>query len=105
MSEQTNSTKRALRILKALKGRTFIGLSNKELADALNESPVNITQALKVLIDEGMVEKSEETGRFSLSILTLQIAETHRREHEKMQNKLKELGHRVDTGSSFGNLL
>lgn len=96
--EKINSATRALRIIKALKGRTLTGLSNKELAEALNESPVNITRALKVLIEEGMVEKSEETGRFSLSILTLRIAETHRRETEKMQARMMEMDQRVSTG-------
>lgn len=96
--EKINSATRALRIIKALKGRTLMGLSNKELAEALNESPVNITRALKVLIEEGMVEKSEETGRFSLSILTLRIAETHRRETEKMQARMMEMDQRVSTG-------
>ncbi|MDE4029510.1 helix-turn-helix domain-containing protein, partial [Glaesserella parasuis] len=67
MSEKINSTQRALRILKALKGRTLTGLSNKELADRLNESPVNITRSLQALIAEGLVVKLEETGRFALS--------------------------------------
>lgn len=98
MREKTNSTGRALRVLKALKGKTLTGLSNKELADRLEESPVNITRALKVLIDEGLVVKLEETGRFALSIQMLQIAVTHQRDTEKMQARMAEMDQRVNAG-------
>ena len=43
MKEKINGTQRALRILKALKGRTMDGLSNKDLCEAIDETPVNIT--------------------------------------------------------------
>ncbi|CAM2820484.1 helix-turn-helix domain-containing protein [Glaesserella parasuis] len=99
MSEKINSTQRALRILKALKGRTLTGLSNKELADRLNESPVNITRSLQALIAEGLVVKLEETGRFALSIQMLQIAVTHQRDTEKMQARMAEMDQRVNAGA------
>lgn len=99
MREKTNSTGRALRVLKALKGKTLTGLSNKELAERLEESPVNITRALKVLIDEGLVVKLEETGRFALSIQMLQIAVTHQRDTEKMQARMAEIDQRVNAGA------
>lgn len=99
MREKTNSTGRALRVLKALKGKTLTGLSNKELAERLEESPVNITRALKVLIDEGLVVKLEETGRFALSIQMLQIAVTHQRDTEKMQARMAEMDQRVNAGA------
>ena len=40
MSEKLNGTRRALRIIKALKGKSTSGVSNKALAEALNESVV-----------------------------------------------------------------
>ncbi|KDB48252.1 helix-turn-helix domain-containing protein [Glaesserella parasuis] len=99
MSEKINSTRRALRILKALQGRSVIGLSNKELADRLNESPVNITRSLQALIAEGLVVKQEETGRFVLGIQMLQIAVTHQRDTEKIQARMAEMGQRVNAGA------
>ena len=53
MKEKINGTQRALRILKALKGRTMDGLSNKELCEAIDETPVNITRATALLESEG----------------------------------------------------
>ncbi|EDR7169873.1 helix-turn-helix domain-containing protein, partial [Salmonella enterica subsp. houtenae] len=55
MSENVNtSLRRGLRILKALKGKSLLGLSNKELAKALGESEANISRAMGALIEEGM---------------------------------------------------
>lgn len=63
MSENVNtSLRRGLRILKALKGKSLLGLSNKELAKALGESEANISRAMGALIEEGMAQLST-TGK------------------------------------------
>lgn len=99
MNEKPNGTQRALRIISALKGRTFNGASNKELAEAIGDSAVNVSRTLKVLIEEGFVVKLTETGRFALSMRILQIAETHRREMDRMQHRMAESDQRITAGS------
>lgn len=64
MKEKINGTQRALRILKSLKGRTLDGLSNKDLCEAIDETPVNITRATAVLESEGFCGNCPQaTGR------------------------------------------
>lgn len=73
-SKRTNdSALRVLRVLKALRGHTLIGLSNTELAKALGESPANITRYMDTLIEAGFATRLD-TGRFAPSIGFLQYA-------------------------------
>lgn len=97
-SENGTSARRALRVLKALKGHALDGLSNVELARALRESPVNITRATDILMDEGLVTKTEG-GRFVQSILFLQMAEAFARETDQASAKIQELTQRVRAGA------
>lgn len=98
MSEKINGARRVLRVIRALKGHSINGLSNGEIAECLNESPVNISRTLAVLIDEGFAEKLPN-GRFTLSIRLLQVAEAYRQEREKMQLRLAEMDQRVQAGT------
>lgn len=93
MREKTNTTQRALRIINALKGKSLSGLSNKELAERLNESPVNITRATQILIDEGFVTKLDN-GLFALSMKITQIGVTHLTELDNAKNRLEQLTQR-----------
>lgn len=93
----TSST-RVLRVLKALRGHTVAGVSNKELAETLHESPANIHRALAALIDEGLVTKLE-TGRFAHSIQLLQIAQAHAECVANAQARLNELNQRIVAGA------
>lgn len=95
---QTNSAGRALQILKLLKGHSITGLSNKEIADSLNESASNISRALAVLVGEGLVIKLH-TGRYAHSVQMLQIATAHANEIAKAQDRFNELNQRVLAGS------
>lgn len=99
MSENTNpSLRRGLRILKALKGKSLHGLSNKELAKALGESPVNITRSIEVLIAEDMVQRLE-TGRYAPGMQLLFIAQAFSNEMAIAQTRIAELNQRVLAGS------
>ncbi|MCQ8865166.1 helix-turn-helix domain-containing protein, partial [Escherichia coli] len=60
----SSSGTRILRVLKALRGHSLNGVSNGELASALDESPANINRALNTLIEEGLALKLEN-GRFA----------------------------------------
>jgi DNA-binding IclR family transcriptional regulator len=96
MSQQT--AQRALRVLKALKGATFTGVSNGELAKALNESPSNITRSLEVLIQEGFVVRLDN-GRFAHSIALLQIAQAHADHTARLQQRMSETAQRIAAGA------
>lgn len=97
-SENGTSARRALRVLKALKGHALDGLSNVELARALRESPVNITRATDILVDEGWAVKLDN-GRFVQSVLFLQAAEAFARETDSASARIDELKQRVAAGA------
>lgn len=97
---RTNDTAlRALRVLKALKGHSLMGLSNGELAKALDESPANITRYLSTLVDSGLATKLD-TGRYAPGIALLQIAQAHANEMANAQNRINEINQRVLAGAS-----
>ena len=91
---------RILKVLKALKAHPLVGISNKEIADALNISPVYVSRDLDDLIAEGLVQKLDN-GRYGYSVQMLQIAERYRRDEERMRQRMDETRARVDTGSQF----
>ena len=86
---------RVLRVFKALEAHPIIGVSNKEISDGLGISPVHVSRDLEDLIAEGLVVRLEN-GNFAYSIKTLQIAERFRRQHERLQSKIAEIGKRVE---------
>lgn len=97
---RTNDTAlRVLRVLKALKGHSLMGLSNGELAKALDESPANITRYLSTLVDSGLATKLD-TGRYAPGIALLQIAQAHANEMANAQNRINEINQRVLAGAS-----
>ncbi|ATG73655.1 IclR family transcriptional regulator [Zobellella denitrificans] len=94
----SNSTVRALRVLKALRGHSLDGISNGELAKTLNEPASAITRAMAALIEEGLAIKLDN-GRFAPSVSLLQIAVAHSQEMERATGRIAELGQRVAAGS------
>ncbi|EAO8388466.1 helix-turn-helix domain-containing protein [Salmonella enterica subsp. enterica serovar Thompson] len=98
MTNLNPSLRRGLRIMKALKGKSLHGLSNRELAKALGESDANITRAMGVLIAEGMVQRLE-TGRYVPGMQLLYIAQAFSNEMAAGQARIAELNQRVLAGS------
>jgi DNA-binding IclR family transcriptional regulator len=94
----TTSARRALRVLKALRGHSLTGLSNKELAEGLRESPPNVTRALQDLEAEGLATKLD-TGRWALSVAMLQLAHAYTAEVDAMQGRIVEMSRRVAAGA------
>jgi DNA-binding IclR family transcriptional regulator len=88
----------ALRVLKALKGHSLDGLSNKELARGLGESAVNITRALAVLAEEGFVAQLP-TGRWAHSVALLQIAQAHAEHVDGTLARIRETTSRIAAGA------
>lgn len=89
---------RVLRVFKALEAHPLIGLSNKEIAAGLGLTPTQVSRDLDDLIAEGLAVKLDN-GNFAYSIKTLQIAERFRKQQERLQSKVQEIGNRVDSGS------
>ncbi|ECI3885380.1 IclR family transcriptional regulator [Salmonella enterica subsp. enterica] len=89
---------RAIRVMKALKGHSLNGLSNKELAAALGESPTNITRVLGTLVNEGMAQRLE-SGRYAPGMQLLYIAQAFSNEMAAGQARIAELNQRVLAGS------
>lgn len=98
--KETNGTsaRRALRVLKALKGHALDGVANKELAEALDESPANISRALDALESEGFARKLDN-GRWAHSKTMLQIAVAYYNETDTAQARLAELRQCVAAGA------
>lgn len=94
----SESAIKVLRVMKALKGRTISGLSNGELAKALDESPATINRCLNTLIAEGLATKRDD-GRFALSVAMLQIAVAHANEMTTAQSRIDEINQRVLAGA------
>lgn len=92
------SARRVLRILKVLKGQTIYGLSNAQIAKAINDSPANTCRAMALLEEEGMATKLE-TGNWAHSVGLLQIAQSHANAVATAQDRLMELNTRVATGA------
>ncbi|EDJ8984712.1 IclR family transcriptional regulator [Salmonella enterica subsp. diarizonae] len=101
MNEKSNSITitRAIRVMKALKGHSLNGLSNKELAKALGESPANITRTLSTLASEGMAQRLE-SGRYAPGMQLLYIAQAFSNEMAAGQARIAELNQRVLAGSN-----
>ena len=97
LKEKINGTQRALRILKALKGRTMDGLSNKDLCEAIDETPVNITRATAILESEGFLRKLP-TGNWTLSFALLNLAVCYEQDMQAVNERFNEMRHRVATG-------
>ncbi|EAT8050051.1 helix-turn-helix domain-containing protein [Salmonella enterica] len=100
MSKNTSTPlQRGLRILKALKGKSLHGLSNRELAKALGESEVNISRAMETLTEEGLVQRLD-TGRYAPGMQLLYIAQAFSNEMAAGQARIAELNQRVLAGSN-----
>ena len=93
-----SSAKRTLKILKLLKGKSLTGLSNNDIAKAINDSQANVTRACQVLVEEGLAEKLSN-GRFALSTGMLQIAVAHQREMVGGMDRINEINQRVNAGA------
>ncbi|VEJ50043.1 DNA-binding phage protein [Neisseria weaveri] len=86
---------RLLSVFKSLEAHPIIGVSNKEISDGLDISPAHVSRDLEDLIAAGLVVKLDN-GNFAYGIKTLQIAERFRRQQERLQSKIAEIGARAD---------
>ncbi len=102
MKETWTSARRALRVLKLLKGQSLDGLTQVEIGTSLGESPANVSRAVAVLEEEGLVTRLE-TGRIAHSVLMMQMARAHADAIMRAQDRLSELTRRIDAGATHHN--
>ena len=89
---------RLLKVLKALKGQAVTGISNKEIADVLGLSPVDVSRDLEDLIEEGLAIKLDN-GRFAHSVQMIQIAQAYATQIARIQGQITEMNQRIAAGS------
>lgn len=94
----TNLTSRTLHLINALKGHSLSGKSLRELAAATKIPEPTAVRILETMIEEGFVMKLD-TGRYSLSIRVLQIAQAHANEMSRATDRINELNQRVQAGA------
>lgn len=94
------AAQRVLRIWKALRGHTHLGLSNQELAAMTGDSPANVSRALATLMAEDLVMKYDN-GRYAHSIATLQIAQAHANHCDRLIGRITETNQRIAAGAQL----
>ncbi|PWD89576.1 IclR family transcriptional regulator [Ignatzschineria cameli] len=86
----SKSQLRPLLIIEALKGRSFTGMSNSEIASVIGEDRSQVARSLHVLIHAGFVEQLPNE-LYALSTKILNIATSHAREVQAINQKLAEI--------------
>lgn len=85
---------KVLKVLKALRGYSLHGISNRDLAEKLDESPSQITRALQTLVSEGLAKK-DENDLYTLGTSVVQIAKSHLAEVERAKARIAEIEQRT----------
>ncbi len=90
-----NATTRALRIQKALAGKSITGLQLGEIAKAIGENSVNTLRTLQEMQKEGFITQFEHNKNYALSTACLAIATAHSLEIGQAQDKIASINQRV----------
>lgn len=90
------SAEKVLKVLYALRGHYIFGLSNKQLAESLNESPSSITRALQTLEADGWAEK-RDGGNYAPSMKAVRFSTSCKEEHDRVQARVAEYKQRLET--------
>ncbi len=94
MSAINKSAGKVLRVLFALRGHYLTGISNKELSESLNETPVFITRALQTLEENGWAEK-RDNGNYAPSMKPIHFGTACKEEYDRMQDRIDEYKQRL----------
>ena len=90
------SAEKVLKVLYALRGNYIFGLSNKQLAESLNESPSSITRALQTLEADGWAEK-RDNGNYAPSMKAVRFSTSCKEEYDRVQARIAEYKQRLET--------
>jgi DNA-binding IclR family transcriptional regulator len=88
MKAVLSAVSRSHKIVELLAGRCFDGLTNKELARALNTSAANVSRDLRALEHLGYVQQLEAGRRWTLTTRPLGIMEAYSRHYQALQDRM-----------------
>lgn len=87
---------RALKIQKALAGKSLTGMALKDIATAIDDSTVNCHRSLQDLTAEGFVTQFEHNKNYALSTAMLAIARAYSLEMQQAQGNIDSMQQRVN---------
>ena len=90
------SAEKVLKVLFALRGNYIFGLSNKQLAESLNETPTSITRSLQTLEANGWAEK-RDNGNYAPSTKAVRFSTACKEEYDRVQARIAEYKQRLET--------
>ncbi|MEC5497018.1 MarR family transcriptional regulator [Acinetobacter seifertii] len=90
------SAGKVLKVLFALRGHYVMGISNKQLSESLNETPVFITRALQTLEADGWAEK-RDNGNYAPSMKAIRFASACKEEYDRLKARIDEYEKRLAT--------
>lgn len=88
------SQRRLLKVVTALAGHEFSGVTLAEITAALSEDKANVHRDLQVLEDEGWAERLPDSTRWRLAPRMVQLALAFQRELAKAESRVAELQQR-----------
>lgn len=88
---------RLLSVLKELKGHSFFGISNKEIAENLGLNAVDVSRDLADLIEAGLAIRLDN-GRYAHSVQMLQIAQSYTNQVANLHAQINETNQRIMAG-------
>ena len=94
-----NATTRALRIQKALAGKSITGLQLSEIAKAIGENSVNTLRTLQEMQKEGFITQFEHNKNYALSTTCLAIATAHSIEIGQAQQRIEAITQRINANA------
>ena len=94
-----NATTRALRIQKALAGKSITGLQLGEIAKAIGENSVNTLRTLQEMQKEGFITQFEHNKNYALSTACLAIATAHSIEIAQAQQRIEAITQRINANA------
>lgn len=97
--ESNAAVRRSHRIVKLLASRFFYGATNKELAEAIGTSAVNISRDMKTLLEIGYAAKLDN-GRWALTSVPLAVMQSYTNHSQNLQNRMAETGRNILSGAA-----
>ena len=90
-ADGNQGTRRALRLILALSGHSFAGLTLKTIADAVEQSSPTTLRDLQVLEQEGYVEQVPSASKcWRLSPRLVQVAIAHQAELTRLEQSVSQ---------------
>lgn len=97
--ESNAAVRRSHKIVELLAARFFDGMTNKELADAVGTSAVNVCRDLATLEAIGYARK-QENGRWALTSRPLAVMQSYTNHSQNLQNRMAETSRNIFSGAA-----